>query len=1308
MNRRAVIITALEVEFTAVAEQLTGSSWQAHPQGTRYLVGEYGDWTVALVEIGRGNEEAGHSTERALEFFKPSVALFVGVAGGIKDVRLGDVVFATEVVGYEYGKETSDAFLPRGQVGSSSHELIQAARQLRHELRPRSDYGVIIEPIAAGGKVVADASAPSAALIQRHYSQVVATEQEGLGFLKAAAARQTVAVGVVRGISDLLSGKSASDAAGWQIKAAHNASQFTLRLLDILAPPEPVTLETVAQHMMAAWLRLRGWTNPDYTSGITDKLARRRAQRLLDELQDILVDRLEQRWPNARPSAATVQALAQLTREPPAIVDIGTIRGILTQRDQDEFVSDVAGFLVEAYLALPELLPDKLAGLTGRATELRERLERGLSTMPQRHMYFDEHISDATYRTDYLRAISHRLDTLQILGIDLARSIERYSLTTAYVSLSAGHHTDVADVLASSKRLLLIGEAGSGKTTLLQWVAVTTAREQQPDWGPAAVPFLIRLRRYINGPMPDVEDFPTEVAATLASRKPPNWCSTVLRDGNGIVLIDGLDELPAARRATVQEWLDDLFSAYPDNIFILSGRPAALRDNSFRLTGFDLAELLPMGPAQITAFIKHWHVSTGGNLPTDTDRADHQIKGDLLAEHILATPPLRDLARTPLLCAVLCALAYARKGVSSLPRRRVELYQAALEMLTGRRDSERQIATSTLGSTERIALLEDLAQWLIRNGQSEISREKALRHVDRALRSLRNVTITAEEALQDLIERSILREPATDLVDFVHRTFEEYLAARWMNDQGDFGALLEKAGDPAFSEVITLVAGLSRPRDANELIGELIDKAETTDPDLYQLATRCVDACLRVEPKVIKRLNRYFARLIPPKNYQAAMTLATGGDTSAALIEEYLNNPAVSIETAAKLDGWVVALRQIGSPESLRVLAQLHIDLRTEVAPALVQAWSYFPPLEYARRVLIPLSRAVHVSMSDLNRIPFTRHLPDDYLVRADLSEFSPAELASRLAQSRLHAISTAETGIDGFNLLLGIDGITSIATVLQVDEEPIQFSECTTLETLRLTLAPAWRQGELDCHSFLRFPNLTELQVHLYQPSASAYQLTNLHEINNLPHLRHLEIDGSFNLMTYLRLPALRTLWLRDWGTEDLTPIIGCTALQELNITGSVVATLDDLQGMTELRRITVRNCMYLMGIGVLTELPHLESVDLRGCLVLDDNAQNVIDSLPSRVEVLLDGSRLDPDLRDAYPPEFTSDYDHDFDEDNDEHVLRSVPDIAPIDQETAGGWIIRTIAEIEQSEDVDPLPGDEVGLEGFGEGFPPGPEGR
>jgi nucleoside phosphorylase len=50
-----------------------------------------------MVEAGPGNAGAAAIAVRALEHYKPHVALFVGVAGGIKDVAIGDVVVATKV-----------------------------------------------------------------------------------------------------------------------------------------------------------------------------------------------------------------------------------------------------------------------------------------------------------------------------------------------------------------------------------------------------------------------------------------------------------------------------------------------------------------------------------------------------------------------------------------------------------------------------------------------------------------------------------------------------------------------------------------------------------------------------------------------------------------------------------------------------------------------------------------------------------------------------------------------------------------------------------------------------------------------------------------------------------------------------------------------------------------------------------------------------------------------------------------------------------------------------------------------------------
>jgi adenosylhomocysteine nucleosidase len=248
MNRPAhvLIVTALKLERLAVREHLSDVSVEhesalATDTGV-FRTGER-ELHVAVLQTGAGNVSAAIQTSRAEEFFRPGLVVMTGIAGGLKDVTINDVVASEKVYWIEGGKDTGD-WHPRIDVAPVSDSLRQAARAIaatdswRSRLATGESPEAWVAPIAAGEKVLASSRSEAVERIRKNCSDAVCVDMEDYGTLRAGAATERTRTISIRGISDLLDHKGEVEAKGSQPRAAASASAFTFELIaEYLQPP---------------------------------------------------------------------------------------------------------------------------------------------------------------------------------------------------------------------------------------------------------------------------------------------------------------------------------------------------------------------------------------------------------------------------------------------------------------------------------------------------------------------------------------------------------------------------------------------------------------------------------------------------------------------------------------------------------------------------------------------------------------------------------------------------------------------------------------------------------------------------------------------------------------------------------------------------------------------------------------------------------------------------------------------------------------------------------------------------------------
>ncbi|MFF8275168.1 NACHT domain-containing protein [Streptomyces lateritius] len=622
---------------------------------------------------------------------------------------------------------------------------------------------------------------------------------------------------------------------------------------------------------------------------------------------------------------------------------------------------------------------------------------------------------DAEFERRYLDHLAKKHGRLTIYGIDLHHSPDRWPLDTAYLSLEATAPTATAPwpkipdlliagplradlALARHDKVLLRGMAGSGKTTLVQWLTVSAAienRDESMAYLRDRIPFVLPLRALTRHGerLPAPDRFLSAAGCPLTP--PDGWADRVLAAGRGLILVDGIDEIPEAERDRARRWLRDLLDSYDGNRWLVTSRPTAVRDDWLTPDGFAELTLSPMSRAEVTTFVQRWHRAAG---PEAQPYEQPLLDALRTAEHVA------QLATNPLMCGLICALHRDRRGF--LPRGRKALYEAALSVLLTRRDRERDMGTPygiELGEAPQIQLIQRLAYWLTLNGRTQLDRS----HAESIVRSA--VPAITEAASYDpgavfthLLHRSgVLREPTADTVDFVHRTFQDHLAAKALVDDWHIGVLVDHAADDQWEDVIRMAVGHARPRECAEIFEELLRAADAAENRRTQLRVLVVAAtalaeATEVSPEIRQRILARTAAVIPPRDPGEARELASAGRA----VLDLLPGPEGLDDEEAW--GVVVTATHIRSEAAVPFLARFadHPDL--EVRSQLMWGWSRFETAPYAREIIARLDgRRLHYTVQSDEQADEIARLglsPQHLDIRPGVSERGLATLSPQLA----------------------------------------------------------------------------------------------------------------------------------------------------------------------------------------------------------------------------------------------------------------------------------------------------------------------
>jgi len=388
------------------------------------------------------------------------------------------------------------------------------------------------------------------------------------------------------------------------------------------------------------------------------------------------------------------------------------------------------------------------------------------------------------------------------------------------------------------RQIIVLADPGMGKSTLLTMEASLIAQQERESLEnnvksieDVNFPIVLRLSELAEATNKSTAKVIKAVRRLVGAKYDKTFAEIKLllkeklNKGQCILLLDALDEVPneQQQRNRLADKLKDFLHNYPCRIICTS---RIVGYGGGFLEGAKEVEIVPFSQEQTEQYIEAWFRNAAGYLNDDS------VSAQSLISKLRNNPPILGLAKNPLLLSLICSL-YQEKGLLTLPARRWQVYEQAVHYILGKWSKKRNPELNDVWIDAKTELLEELAYQFSYESKDIFTKRELRQKIDKYLRSQsasidfrdKNTScLITELSEQDGILQKLHEEG--DQYLFLHRTFQEYLTAKYISCHRKIEKLVsEHFTHKHWQEVFLLVAGLM-PDGADELLLLMEKKAQ--------------------------------------------------------------------------------------------------------------------------------------------------------------------------------------------------------------------------------------------------------------------------------------------------------------------------------------------------------------------------------------------------------------------------------------------------------------------------------------------------